>query len=155
MAPLLIDMIKKSTKDQIPLLKHCLDSSFLQDNYFNDETYTVNFLMDAFNRGELYTFSLDDKPVAFMRIDPCGMFSKFPLLRCIAVKPEYRNRGIAKEMLKYYENLFQDTKLFLCVSELNNRAKKLYLALGYKEVGNIPDLYRDGTSEYLMCKRID
>lgn len=97
--------------------------------------------MDALNRGELYTYSLEGKPIAFMRIDPNVMFSKFPLLRCIAVKPKYRNRGIATEMLRYYEDLFQDIKLFLCVSEFNNRAKQLYLRLHYQEVGNIPDLY--------------
>lgn len=147
-------MIKKSTEDQITTLLHCLDNSYLQDTYFHDDTYTKNFLLDTLNRGELYTYFIEDRHVGFMRIDPHGMFSKFPLLRCIAVKPEYRNRGIATEMLKYYEKLFKDTKLFLCVSEFNNRAKQLYLRLDYQEVGNIPDLYKDGTSEYLMCKRI-
>lgn len=84
------------------------------------------------------------------------MLSKFPLLRTLAVKQEHRSKGIGKELLNYYENSssINSNKIFLCVSDFNNKAKKLYTAVGYKEVGYIKDLYKQGINEYIMCKTI-
>lgn len=40
------------------------------------------------------------------------------------------------------------------VADFNQRAKKLYESLNYKEVGLLPDFVIDGVDEYLMMKRI-
>ncbi len=43
-------------------------------------------------------------------------------------------------------------KVFLLVSSFNEQAKKLYESIGYKRVGVIDDLYKNGISEYIMMK---
>lgn len=44
------------------------------------------------------------------------------------------------------------TKVFLVVADFNPEAKILYINVGYTEVGAIPNLYREGITEYLMMK---
>ncbi|WP_242960832.1 GNAT family N-acetyltransferase [Clostridium peptidivorans] len=83
-----------------------------------------------------------------------GIFHSFPYLHIIAVKEESRKHGIGKKLLKFFEDIcFKDyTKLFLVVADFNPDAKILYERIGYIEVGSIPNLYREGITEYLMMK---
>lgn len=149
-------MIVKGKSSNISELSNCLNDSLLKEYYFSDSKYIKNFLMDTISKNELYTYVDNSKILAFMRIDPVGMFSKFPLLRCIAVNPNYRNRGIGKKMLQHFENLWfeKSNKVFLCVSDFNLKAKKLYIESGYIEVGSINDLYKANVAEYLLCKTL-
>jgi ribosomal protein S18 acetylase RimI-like enzyme len=49
--------------------------------------------------------------------------------------------------------VFTDSsKVFLVVADFNPEAKRLYERMGYRQVGAIPGLYRDGVTEYLMMK---
>ncbi len=148
-------MIKLGLNSQISEIVICFNNSSLQKIYFNDETYTNHFISESIDRGELYVYLDEQKKITgFMRIDLNGMFSKFPLLRCIAVNPGYRNMGIGKELLSFYENLGFDNsnKLFLCVSEFNDSAESLYKHIGYEIVGAIDGLYKDGIIENIMMK---
>lgn len=149
-------MIKKGTKSHIPEILICFDKSKLKDNYFHDPEHTNNFLMDSISKDELYVYENNKKILAFIRIDKNGMLSKFPLLRCIAVNPDYRNRGIGKELLSYFEvqGFSSSSKVFLCVSDFNPKARKLYLEQGYKEIGRIEDLYKQGITEFILCKSL-
>jgi len=42
--------------------------------------------------------------------------------------------------------------VFLVVADFNPEAKRLYEHLGYRQVGEIPGLYKAGVTEYLMMK---
>jgi ribosomal protein S18 acetylase RimI-like enzyme len=42
--------------------------------------------------------------------------------------------------------------VFLVVADFNPEAKRLYESLGYRQVGVIPGLYKEGVSEQLMMK---
>jgi ribosomal protein S18 acetylase RimI-like enzyme len=79
---------------------------------------------------------------------------KFPYVRQIAVRQEYRGQGIGKKLLAFVEGIaFKDwPKLFLTVTDFNSRAKRLYEKLGYKEVGLVEGLFKDGVAEYIMVK---
>ena len=70
------------------------------------------------------------------------------------MKEEYRNRGIGKALLNYSENIAYEMadKLFLVVADYNPAAKRFYERNGYQQVGEIPNLYRPGVTEYLMVK---
>ena len=70
------------------------------------------------------------------------------------MKQKYRSQGVGKKLLEFFEDTcFQeDSKLFLVVADFNLKAKKLYEEIGYKHVGTMPDLYREGITEYLMMK---
>ncbi len=142
----------------IELLDDCrqsLANCVLGERYFYDTNHTLKFLTEGFNKGEiLIALNSLGEFIGFMRVDLFGAFAKFPLLRVIAVKENYRGHGFGSKMLKFYEGLgFENSdKVFLLVSEFNERAKFLYERIGYKVVGKIPNLYQKGTAEFLMMK---
>lgn len=43
-------------------------------------------------------------------------------------------------------------KIFLVVADFNPEAKRFYEKVGYRQVGEMPGLYREGITEYLMMK---
>ena len=43
-------------------------------------------------------------------------------------------------------------KFFLVVADYNPDAKRFYERNGYQQVGEIPNLYRSGVTEYMMAK---
>ena len=59
---------------------------------------------------------------------PKGVFGSYPYLHIIAVKEEYRNLGIGKQLIKYFEENSSDyssSKYFLTVDDFNPQARKL------------------------------
>lgn len=148
--------IQKGTIDRLDDCRQCLNNCLLGDKYFYDADHTQNFLMESFNKNEIYiALNSVGRGIGFMRIDLFGAFAKFPLLRVIAVNDQFRGQGFGSAMLKFYEDMgFENSsKLFLLVSEFNVRAKSLYEQIGYDNVGKIPDLYQDGIAEFLMMKK--
>jgi ribosomal protein S18 acetylase RimI-like enzyme len=43
-------------------------------------------------------------------------------------------------------------RLFLVVADYNPGAKRFYERNGYQQLGEIPNLYRPGVTEYMMAK---
>ena len=89
-------------------------------------------------------------------IIPKGAFHSFPYLHLIAVKEEYRDMGIGKALLDYSEWIASELadKIFLVVADYNPEAKGFYKRNGYQQLGEIPNLYRPGITEYLMTKNL-
>ena len=84
-----------------------------------------------------------------------GVFGSYPYLHIIAVKEEYRNLGIGKQLIKYFEenaSAYPSTKCFLTVDDFNPKARKLYESLGYQCVGKLKDFYKNGITSYIMMK---
>lgn len=148
-------IFEKGTIDQLDDCRESLTNCLLGERYFYDNNHTLNFITEGINRGEIFITLNSEEPIGFMRIDLFGAFAKFPLLRVIAVKESYRKQGFGSKMLEFYEKLgFENSdKVFLLVSEFNEKAKLLYERIGYKQVGKIPDLYQTGIAEFLMMKK--
>ena len=75
----------------------------------------------------------------------------------IAVVPEYRNRGLAKAMLAFLEEEMGKECLRISSLEVgisNGPATKLYLSVGYRIEGTIPDYYGKGKDAFYMEKSI-
>jgi len=70
----------------------------------------------------------------------------------VFVKAEYRNRGIASELLKSLE-VDSVEKLLLEVSVLNDPALKLYDKMGYKIISTRKKYY-NGVDAYVMRKEL-
>ena len=87
---------------------------------------------------------------------PKGAFHSFPYLHIIAIKEEYRGFGVGKALLDYSEWIASKMadKLFFVVADYNPDAKRFYERNGYQQVGEIPNLYRPGITEYLMAKNL-
>ncbi len=151
-----VSIIKAEEKHSIDCVD-ALQKSELGRVYFSKENSATNAVNDGISKGEIFVaINKEGLCVGFIWVIEKGAFHSFPYLHIIAVKEEYRNLGIGKKLLQYFEdiNAKENIKLFLVVADFNERAKRLYQSIGYKEVGIIPGLYKNGTTEHLMMKRI-
>ena len=138
-------------------LKDCMDAlcrSALGEKYFSSPGSAENAILEGIHQGNLYVALIGEECVGFTYIIPKGAFHSFPYLHIIAVKEDYRDRGIGKALLDFSESIASKMadKLFLVVADYNPDAKRFYERNGYQQVGEIPNLYRPGITEYLMAK---
>ncbi len=140
-------------------LKDCKDAlcrSALGEKYFSSPGSAENAILEGIRQGNLYVALIGEECVGFTYIIPKGAFHGFPYLHLIAVKEEYRDRGIGKALLDYSERTAFEMadRLFLVVADYNPDAKRFYERNGYQQVGEIPNLYRPGITEYLMTENL-
>ena len=140
-------------------LKDCMDAlcrSVLGEKYFSSPGSAENAILEGIHQGNLYVALIGEECVGFTYIIPKGAFHSFPYLHLIAVKEEYRDMGIGKALLDYSERTAFEMadRLFLVVADYNPAAKRFYERNGYQQVGEIPNLYRPGITEYLMTKNL-
>ena len=140
-------------------LKDCVDAlchSALGEKYFSSPGSAENAILEGIRQGNLYVALIGKECVGFTYIIPKGAFHSFPYLHIIAVKEEYRDRGIGKALLDYSEQIAFEMadKLFLVVADYNPDAKRFYERNGYQQVGEIADLYRPGITEHMMVKNL-
>lgn len=66
----------------------------------------------------------------------------------------FRNNGIGHKLIRFSEKRIFDLSpnVFICVSDFNPHAQKLYRELGYKIVGELVDYIIPGHFEILMRK---
>jgi ribosomal protein S18 acetylase RimI-like enzyme len=147
--------IVKGSMDYINDCEDILLNSELGIRYFSKKGSARKTLEDGFNKYEIYVaLDVNHNCKGFLWFILEGAFHSFPYLHIIVVREENRRLGIGKKLLKFFEDIcFIDyTKLFLVVADFNSEAKTLYERIGYIEIGVIPNLYREGITEYLMMK---
>lgn len=139
-------------------LEDCVEAlvhSELAKVYYPTKESAEALLKEGIEKQEIYA-ALDERSecVGYIWFALSKMFYKFPYVRQIAIRKEFRGQGIGKKLLSFVEEIaFKDwPKLFLTVSDFNKRAKKLYQEIGFEEVGFVPDLFRDGVAEHVMVK---
>lgn len=148
-------IIEKGSRKFLKDCESALKNSVLGTKYFSVEGSAGKALEEGFENEEIFlAFDNKDNCLGFVWVIMNGVFHSFPYLHIIAVKKEYRGMGIGRQLLRYIEELcFQNSsKVFLVVADFNLEARKLYEAMGYREVGILPSLYRKGITEYLMMK---
>jgi ribosomal protein S18 acetylase RimI-like enzyme len=126
------------------------------------ETYFKYFdakrmLATAINKKEIdISLDINDECTGFIWYNSDGAFGMHGYLHIIAIKEKHRNQGIGSELIKHCENSIseEDDKLLLLVAEFNRKAKMLYERMGYKQVGLLPDFYKEGIDECLMMKNL-
>lgn len=132
-----------------------LRKSELGSVYFPDDDKAIKAIEEGiFNKEIFVAISSDGICLGFIWFILKGAFHSFPYLHIIAVREEFRSMGIGRMLLNYFEDttLKCSNKLFLVVADFNPKAKDLYLRMGYKEIGVIPNLYKKGVNECLMMK---
>lgn len=147
--------IKFAKKDQARDCLLCVKYSDLWETYFKSNTTAENEIKEMITKKQIYVaLNKNDNCIGFMGIVNKGCFRKFSYLSLIAVKKRYRSKGVGRELINKFEDVgFKKAdRVFLLVSDFNRKAQLLYRKLGYKKVGNIPDLYKAGVSENLLVK---
>lgn len=150
--------IVKGHASYIDDCEEALVDSELGRQYFSEEGRARKALEDGFSQNDVYV-ALDDngdcKGFAWVIVD--GIFHVYPYVHILSVKRRNRGQGIGRKLLKHIEDVYleQEGKLFLVVSDFNPGAKKLYKELGYVELADIPNLYKQGIAECLMMRAKD
>ena len=146
----------KGNEQQLKDCKAALCQSTLGEKYFSSPGSAENAILEGIRQGNLYVALIGEACIGFTYIIPKGAFHSFPYLHIIAMEEEYRDRGIGKALLDYSERIAFEMadKLFLVVADYNPDAKRFYERNGYQQVGEIPNLYRPGITEYLMAKSL-
>jgi ribosomal protein S18 acetylase RimI-like enzyme len=103
---------------------------------------------------EVYLGFAKDEIVAFIIFVVRGALVGY--IQTVAVKPEWRNKGIGTKLLEFAEEkIFTRTaNAFMCVSSFNKKAQRLYKRLGYEVIGELRDYIVPGHSEILLKKTI-
>jgi ribosomal protein S18 acetylase RimI-like enzyme len=101
---------------------------------------------------EVYVARASGVLVGFIVLWMQGPFVGF--VQTLAVKPQWRGRGIGKSIMQFAERrIFNEFRnVFLCVSSFNESAMRFYLRLGYHRVGDLTEMLIPGHSEILMRK---
>lgn len=149
--------IQKGTIEYLKDCKEVLSDSELGRVYFEKENSAENAIREGLEQGTLYVALDNEVCVGFMWYLPEGAFHAFSYLHIMAVKSDYRGNGLGTKLMNFFEELVfeKSSKVFLVVADFNPEARKLYERQGYKKVGELPSLYREGITEYLMMKNRD
>ena len=73
-------------------------------------------------------------------------------LMTLAVKPEFRRKGIASSLLRHCEDAFPAGNFYLMVDCENHAAIRLYQKSGYRQTGVRPAYYLNGHDALVMEK---
>lgn len=125
------------------------------DAYFKSNATAENDLEELIAEKQIHVaLDKDDECIGIMGIVDKGCFHKFSYLSLIAVKEEYRGKGVGNKMLLKFEEIgFEKSdRVFLLVSDFNRRAQMFYQKWGYRQVGKVPDLFKAGIAECIMVK---
>jgi ribosomal protein S18 acetylase RimI-like enzyme len=77
-----------------------------------------------------------------------------PMIEYLCVDERFRSRGIGTGLIDFFESkLFPDAdNLYLFVSDINPDAIRLYVRLGYLQVGALPNFNLQSQTEFLHRK---
>ncbi len=104
--------------------------------------------------GELFLARRAEQPLGFILLHPTGMAGQ-PYVALVAVSEAARGGGVGARLLAFAETRYPEAKhIFLCVTNINTGARRLYERIGYRQVGEIPDFSGPGFSELIMHKRL-
>lgn len=103
---------------------------------------------------EVYVAKQNEEILGVLVLQMKGSFSGY--LQTICIAPDMRRIGLGKKLIQFAEErvFTVSPNLFLCVSDFNSDAIKLYGELGYQRIGVIDDFVERGRNEILMRKTI-
>ncbi len=103
---------------------------------------------------EVYVAAVGGAVAGFIILCMAGAFKGY--IQTIAVAPDQQGRGIGGKLMAFAEKrIFSESpNAFICVSDFNPDARRLYEKLGYRLVGELKDYVVAGHSEFLLRKSI-
>jgi len=103
---------------------------------------------------EIILIKNDDAIIGFAILQTQGSFNGY--IQTLAVSSDHRGGGYGTMLLKFCEKriLQYSPNVFICVSEFNAGALKLYKKFGFELVGELKNFLKEGISELLLRKTI-
>jgi ribosomal protein S18 acetylase RimI-like enzyme len=118
--------------------------------------FTVAQCRTELDRAEIQVdgaVAADGELLGFLASTPCGIGFE-PLIEYLCVNPKCRSKGIGSRLITHFEDkLFPEAdNLYLFVSDINPHAIRLYVRLGYLQVGALPNFNLEMQTEFLHRK---
>ncbi len=150
--------IRKVHKNDIPTLKHVIDSSELFPSelfddmisgYFSDESSTDIWL----------TYEQHNKPVAIAYCAPEKMTEGTYNLYLIAVHKDDQGKGVGAELMRYIEQLLREQEQRILLVETSGlpefeRTRAFYDKCNYTREAVIRDFYQAGEDKVVFWKKL-
>jgi ribosomal protein S18 acetylase RimI-like enzyme len=101
---------------------------------------------------EVYVVESGDHVDGFAILQVQGTFKGY--IQTLCVRAEMRGRGLGTLLLEFCEKRILEfsPNIFICVSDFNTGAARLYYSFGFKLVGELADFLRPGITELLLRK---
>ena len=119
-----------------------------------DNFYPQDYIEYLFTRNHIFFIAYDNlTPIGYLavKLKTAGIVHVVSL----AVRPEYRNKKVAKRILSVVHDHFKKENIsyfFLEVKDTNTPAINLYRSLGYEIFEFRKEYYPDNSNAYLMKK---
>ena len=137
-------MIKKLTSDDIDYIEQIFN---LEKEIFKNSAFSKSYL-NTLIKGDnsfIYIYLIDDKVCGYLIIlDSIDVYE----ILAIATVEEYRNKGIAQELL----NKIKIKNIFLEVRESNQTAINFYKKNKFKEISIRKNYYSKPTENAIIMK---
>lgn len=77
-------------------------------------------------------------------------------IQTLLIAEQYRGHTLGNQLITFLENRIYEVSpnVFMCVSDFNTDAQRLYKKMGYEVIGEIKNYIVDGHSEILLRKTI-
>ena len=94
----------------------------------------------------------ENTPVGIAVLNFGGPFVGYLQILCVA--PKHRGKGIGSALIGFAEETIfaRHSNMFLCVTDFNTDAQRLYARLGFEQVGRLDDFLVTGHAELLLRK---
>lgn len=99
----------------------------------------------------LYVFCAENVVSGFLVKSKKGLLDR-PYVEYLAVKGSARRQGIATALLKHFENLFPNNRVFISTEANNSKMIELLAAEGYVQSGQISAAHLSGQNELYFYK---
>ena len=137
-------MIKKLTSDDIDYINQIFN---LEKEIFINSAFNKTYL-DTLIKGDnsfIYVYSIDNKVCGYLIVlDSIDVYE----ILAIATVEEYRNKGIAQELL----DKIKTKDIFLEVRKSNEKAINFYKKNNFKQISIRKGYYSDPTEDAIIMK---
>ncbi|TXK80673.1 GNAT family N-acetyltransferase [Paenibacillus sp. N3.4] len=127
----------------------------LEDIASEDQSVLKNILNWKLQNQEILLAEENNEIIGYLRIE--YLWSKYPYIGLIIVRPEYRKQGIGKTLLEYLEDHLrkQGIKTLYSSSQVNEaEPQKWHRHMGFKECGIINGINPGDIGEVFFLKSI-
>lgn len=142
--------------DRLPECIEIFRGTAIWHRYFAEGDRLQRSLNRAVESGELWcALTPENEIVGVMRVVPRGFCGLYSYLSLIGVAPSARGRGVGRFLMGEFERMAREDgchRTSLLVSAFNESAMEFYHALGYWELGAIPDTVKPGITEHVLLK---
>ncbi len=128
-----------------------INSLLALDYRTTGSTRRKDFITEAVKAGQCFVKRENDNITGFGILE--YTFYEQGFIGLLIVDSEYRRRGIASAIIKYFESICKTKKLFTSTNESNIIAQEVYESLGFKKSGCIENL-DEGDPEIIYFKQL-